>query len=417
MDSSPPRYRPLQQPLTLENVGVIPSTKPSIDAFIREQRLNSRFYAEEAALEGKGSKACNPRQSESSQRKGLTSSPLLRPRIGIQQENDLASIKQVVSKVKDSERNTTEPKRRQDVARKELFYGSAFPETSRSRKRAKQPLPPSDNDDDDDDRINRLKERRERKRLRRSIMKEKKTPEDVSDIFQESEGEVETVTNSKKKSRGRKSKLPSGIAMMEAFTAANVKGSRLTLKPKHGGTVFKHAKSGVTIALSGKQDKQSSSKSVQKRRQSIKHLGYGRPGSSKDKATPALKDKLLAQLLSESSDRTSTSSFDSIAEESLTQNDVLARNGSPMEEETKGRSSQSWGIGSALPSEDQSIQEEHRPQYMASSSKEKVITHPSLSSWRSPPAGTSLNESLVNTRRLGKTIRSLHRWHWTFHRG
>ncbi|KAG8853098.1 hypothetical protein FRB91_005446 [Serendipita sp. 411] len=261
MDSSPPRYRPLQQPLTLENVGVIPSTKPSIDAFIREQRLNSRFYAEEAALEGKGSKACNPRQSESSQRKGLTSSPLLRPRIGIQQENDLASTKQVVSKVKDSERNTTEPKRRQDVARKELFYGSAFPETSRSRKRAKQPLPPSDNDDDDDDRINRLKERRERKRLRRSIMKEKKTPEDVSDTFQESEGEVETVTNSKKKSRGRKSKLPSGIAMMEAFTAANVKGSRLTLKPKHGGTVFKHAKSGVTIALSGKQDKQSSSKS------------------------------------------------------------------------------------------------------------------------------------------------------------
>lgn len=75
-----------------------------------------------------------------------------------------------------------------------------------------------------------LLERRERKRAKRNIVNPKqKEPENVSPEASPKQRQQENDIDRPSKKKGKRGKVAPGVALMETFTAANLKSSRLTV--------------------------------------------------------------------------------------------------------------------------------------------------------------------------------------------
>ncbi|KIM33414.1 hypothetical protein M408DRAFT_19712 [Serendipita vermifera MAFF 305830] len=250
--------RPL---LTLENLQSLPQATTSLEAFVNEQRRNAALYASEAASSIQEPRTTATMPSKPGRTSGpmTQTSPLLRSRLEMQQESVGASNTDATSRIQKKSHVKALFKGFKHV-RQEAEHGYSAATNGAKRPRSPQGA-------EDEEHSARMTERRERRRARRDIIRPKPISptnenlvEEGSDVepaskrrkklvehdTEEELEELETELTIKKKRRG---KVASGIALMETFTANNVKKSRLTLQARDSDKLFKQARSGKPVKI------------------------------------------------------------------------------------------------------------------------------------------------------------------------
>ncbi|PVG01041.1 hypothetical protein CPB86DRAFT_871381 [Serendipita vermifera] len=363
MDAPPPSCHKKVQTLTIDNLRSLPHVSRFVQAFVAEQRGNAAYYAKEAPYLQANLE--NP-ETNTYPEKAITdcardapaqlASPPLVARVQLRG----GARKQLEPPKKSSNRSKSPPLPKASLkvtqnAQEELFYGHSRKRSSNVTKARKQK--PASASDEEEYR-ERLAQRKERKRAKQKIVKPPRNAASTSLKGPQSQKNEEAEdsnddTNPKiSKKRSKKRALAPGIALMESFTAANVNKTRLTVKPNTRMSVFEKGKQSDTINLS-KPHLKSSKKSM--KTNSLKR-------HSAKKRLP----------ISTTTDSASSSSIDSIevCGEGHSRTPELRgekeKNSTDGHKETRSYS-ESWGIGSELPSEDTSIKSNNQFQSRATS--------------------------------------------------